>query len=141
MLLNLIVGVATMVFCLVVQSALLIVAFRYYHVIEGDTSGRFLRRIIQLNIIMCLLVLGNLGQVGVWGMVFMWLGEFQNFQDAYYHSAVNFATLGYGDIVMSEAHRILGPVQAINGVIMIGVSTAALMSSFQFIFRSSTEGR
>lgn len=140
MLLNLIVGVATMVFCLVVQSALLIVAFRYYHVIEGDTSGSFLRRIIQLNIIMCLLVLGNLGQVAVWGMVFMWLGEFQNFQDAYYHSAVNFATLGYGDIVMSEAHRILGPVQAINGVIMIGVSTAALMSSFQFIFRPSRKG-
>jgi hypothetical protein len=32
---------------------------------------------------------------------------------------------------MSEKHRLLGPIQAINGVLMIGVSTAALMTFFQ----------
>ena len=44
---------------------------------------------------------------------------------------MNFATLGYGDIVMSEEHRVLGPLQAVNGVLMIGVSTAVMMSALQ----------
>ena len=52
-----------------------------------------------------------------------------------YHSAVNFATLGYGDIVMSARNRFLGPLEAINGALMIGVSTAALLSAFQDALR------
>ncbi len=44
---------------------------------------------------------------------------------------MNFATLGYGDIVMSERNRFLGPLEAINGALMIGVSTAALLATFQ----------
>ena len=63
--------------------------------------------------------------------MFQFLGEFETFAEAYYHSAVNFATLGYGDIVMTERHRLLGPLESVNGVLMIGVSTAALMSAFQ----------
>jgi hypothetical protein len=43
--------------------------------------------------------------------------------------------LGYGDIVMSEEYRLLGPLQAINGVLMIGFSTAVLMGTVTDIFR------
>ena len=32
---------------------------------------------------------------------------------------------------MSERFRLLGPLEAINGVVMIGVSTAALMMTLQ----------
>jgi hypothetical protein len=58
-----------------------------------------------------------------------------------YYSAVNFATLGYGDIVMSERYRFLGPLEVINGVLMIGVSTAALMTSFQDALRKTVQAR
>ena len=50
---------------------------------------------------------------------------------AFYHSSVNFATLGYGDVVMSAKHKLLGPLEAVNGALMIGVSTGALMAAFQ----------
>ena len=85
---------------------------------------------------MFMLVLGNLLQLTIWALVFMALGEFSALAEAIYHSAVNFATLGYGDIVMSDRHRLLGPLEAINGVIMVGVSTAALMTAFQHSFRT-----
>jgi hypothetical protein len=81
--------------------------------------------------VMLLLTAGNLAQVGVWALLFELLDEFQLYGDAFYHSAVNFATLGYGDIVMSERHRLLGPLEAINGALMIGASTATLMVAFQ----------
>jgi hypothetical protein len=80
---------------------------------------------------MLLLIGGIFGQVALWALLFRALGEFDAFPDAFYHSAVNFATLGYGDVVMSPRHRVLGPVEAINGALMVGVSTAALMVVMQ----------
>ena len=69
------------------------------------------------------------------------LGEFEQFSEAFYHSAVNFATLGYGDVVMSDEHKLLGPIEAINGVLMIGVSTAALMSAVQDAMKKTVRAR
>lgn len=132
MLSNLILGVGTMALCLLLQALLLLKVVNYYF---GHTaqvrSGSRMAGLWVVCIVMLLLVLGNLGQVAVWALLFQVLGEFQQFSEAYYHSAVNFATLGYGDLVMSEQHKLLGPLEAINGVLMIGVSTAALMSVLQ----------
>ena len=49
----------------------------------------------------------------------LWLGEFDQAYDAIYHSAVNFTSLGYGDIVMSRERKLLGPLEAVNGVLML----------------------
>jgi hypothetical protein len=130
MLTNLLLGLGTMTLCLLLLSLLLVLDLRYYHANDSRIrSDSFASKIIVLNGVMVILVVGNLAQVAIWALLFMILGEFDAFRDAFYHSAVNFATLGYGDIVMSEAHRLLGPLQAINGVLMIGFSTAVLMST------------
>jgi hypothetical protein len=55
-------------------------------------------------------------------------GEFADFEEAFYHSAVNFTTLGYGDIVMSRRWRLLGPLEAVNGSLMLGLSAAMLFT-------------
>jgi hypothetical protein len=44
---------------------------------------------------------------------------------------VNFTSLGYGDIVMSRERRLLGPLEAVNGVLMLGMTAAALMAILQ----------
>jgi hypothetical protein len=44
---------------------------------------------------------------------------------------VNFASLGYGDIVMSKDWKLLGPLEAVNGVLMVGMSGAALVAVLQ----------
>jgi hypothetical protein len=138
MLLNLILGLSTMVLCLLLQSVLLLVALKYYarEKTQNGAAG-FWSNLMVIKSIMLLLVAGNLGQVGIWALLFQAQGEFDQFRDAFYHSAVNFATLGYGDLVMSAQHRLLGPLEAINGVLMIGVSTAALMAVFQDIMKKA----
>ena len=65
----------------------------------------------------------------IWAVLFRLLGEFQDFPTALYHSGVNFVTLGYGDIVMSERWRLLGPLEAANGILMFGVSTAVMTAA------------
>jgi len=47
---------------------------------------------------------------------------------AFYHSAVNYTTLGYGDLIMSPTWRLLGPLEAANGILMFGVSTAMIFT-------------
>ena len=49
----------------------------------------------------------------------------------YYHSAVNYTTLGYGDMIMTPSWRLLGPLEATNGALMFGVSTAIIFTVMQ----------
>jgi hypothetical protein len=75
--------------------------------------------------------LAHLVEIGLWAVVFMICGEFRDFGTAFYHSAVNYSTLGYGDIVMSPAWRLLGPMEAANGALLFGVSTAMIFAVIQ----------
>lgn len=121
-----------MALCLILQSVMAVKTLTYYRSrVEARAShgSYFFMRVIIA--IMLALVIGNFLQIVVWGGLFCFLGEFTDFSTAVYHSAVNFATLGYGDIVMSEEHRLLGPLESINGVLMIGFSTAILMGVIQ----------
>ena len=83
-----------------------------------------------LSIALLFLLINSLLQITVWAASFSLLGQFSSFRDAFYHSAVNFATLGYGDIVMESPWRILGAMEAISGVLMLGLSTAVLSHIF-----------
>ena len=46
--------------------------------------------------------------------------------DLVYFAFVNYTTLGYGDVVPVERWRLLGPMTAMNGVLMFGWSTAVI---------------
>ena len=83
-----------------------------------------------LSIALLFLLINSLLQIAVWAVGFSLIGQFPDYRDAFYHSAVNFATLGYGDIVMKPPWRILGAMEAISGVLMLGLSTATLSNVF-----------
>jgi hypothetical protein len=142
MLINFLYGLPTMAVCLFLQSLMLIRAIDYYRRHEKSlNSPSVWQSLAVVNGVMVMLVIGNLAQVAAWGLLFNLLDEFESFSVAFYHSAVNFASLGYGDIVMSEEHRLLGALEAINGVIMIGVTTAILMSFFQDALKRTYQAR
>ena len=142
MLINLLIGLPTMVLCLLLQALLLLMVIHYYRRRrETIASPSLWSSLAVVSMVMVLLVIGNLAQIAIWALLFLLVGEFQSFGEAFYHSAVNFATLGYGDFVMSQAHKLLGPLEAVNGVLMIGVSTAALMSAFQDAIRKTARAR
>lgn len=73
----------------------------------------------------------HLIEIALWAFLFVLCGEFKDFASAYYFSAVNYSTLGYGDVVMSAAWKLLGPLEAADGALMFGVSTAMIFSVIQ----------
>ena len=54
-----------------------------------------------------------------------------------YFAFVNYTTLGYGDVVPVERWQLLGPITAMNGVLLFGWSTAVI---FEVLRRSMQQG-
>jgi ion channel len=73
----------------------------------------------------------HLVEIGLWAILLVLCKEFQELGTAYYHSAVNYTTLGYGDLLLSPAWRLLGPLEATNGALMFGVSAAVVFAAVQ----------
>jgi hypothetical protein len=75
-------------------------------------------------LVITLSLVAHLIEIALWAGLFIVCGEFQGFGIAYYHSAVNYTTLGYGDLIMTPSWRLLGPLEAADGSLMFGLSAA-----------------
>ena len=58
-----------------------------------------------------------------------------------YFAFVNYTTLGYGDVVPVERWRLLGPMTAMNGVLMFGWSTAVIFEVLRRAMRPAANAR
>jgi hypothetical protein len=92
--------------------------------------------VVIVALVVCFALAAHLAEIAVWGLLFMVCGEFQDFGTAYYHSAVNYTTLGYGDLIMTPPWRVLGPLEAANGMLMFGVTTALVFTVIQRLLRT-----
>lgn len=72
-------------------------------------------------------LVAHLIEIAVWAALFVLCGEFADFGTAYYHSAANYTTLG-GELVMTASWRLLGPLEAANGMLLFGVTTAMIFA-------------
>src|SRR5689334_3414842 len=89
----------------------------------GRAGVRFGRDLFIVSGVTLLALMAHLMEVAIWALVFVFCGEFPQLSAAVYHSAVNYTSLGYGDVVMSAAWRLLGPLETAAGMLMFGVST------------------
>jgi len=140
---NFLIGVPLMLLCMIVQVGVAFWCVRHY--VRRSTPARsgegFLAGMWPLLVATLTMMVGSLVQIMLWGGLFLWLSEFKEPYDAIYHSAVNFSSLGYGDIVMSRERRLLGPLEAVNGVLMLGMSAATLMAIVQHMITSLHDTR
>jgi len=60
----------------------------------------------------------------LWASAYLAVGGFEGLESAFYFSLVVFTTLGFGDIVLDPAWRILTAIEAVNGIMMFGWTTA-----------------
>ncbi len=130
MFINLLIGLPVILLCLLLQSLICMGSLRFY-LARLDRGRSFMNVSMPLFGVIVILMFGNCLQLTLWGSLFLLLGEFETLDMAIYHSAVNFATLGYGDMVMSPQWRMLGPLEAMNGALMIGLSGATMLAMLQ----------
>lgn len=138
MLLNLLIGLPTMLLCLLMEAYIVVLCLRYYvryHANMGQNSTSLVWSLVVLGGVMLLMMLGYFVQITLWAGLFMLLGEFEDFATSIYYSGVTFATLGYGDIVLSPRWRLLGALEAGNGVLMLGISTGVMTTAVKEVIK------
>jgi Ion channel len=65
-------------------------------------------------------------EVILWSLVYFIVDAAPAGTDLVYFAFVNYTTLGYGDVIPLERWRLLGPITAMNGVLLFGWSTAVI---------------
>jgi voltage-gated potassium channel len=104
---------------------------RYDKVIGPYTATTILWILISTIIALTAL---HILQITVWAWAYMILlpeAVLDTFEEAIYFSFVTFTTLGYGDITLPNIWRILSGYEALNGVLLIGWSTAMIFAVVQ----------
>lgn len=65
-------------------------------------------------------------EVIVWSLAYSIVDAAPSDSNLVYFAFVNYTTLGYGDVLPVEGWRLLGPITAMNGVLLFGWSTAVI---------------
>jgi hypothetical protein len=94
----------------------------------GRTGLRYLIDLAIVVLVIFFAFVAHVIEVAVFAWLFIVCGEFHEFGAAYYHSAMNYTTLGYGDVIMSSSWKLLGPLEAADGSLLFGVSTAMVFT-------------
>lgn len=133
MIVSILLGLLAMSACLILQASTLTLAVRYFAWVGGRGEGRSRARVafVQLSILMACLMAGTMIQILIWALLYRVTGLLEDFETAAYFSGVTFTTLGYGDVLLTGRLRFLAPFQAACGVMMFGLSTAALLAAVQ----------
>jgi len=85
-----------------------------------------LRLVVIMIATVSVLMAFHLVEIGVWSLAYALLDVAPEGADRFYFAFVNYATLGYGDVVPVPEWRLLGPMTAMNGVLLFGWSTAVI---------------
>lgn len=130
-------GLAAMTVCLALQAGAAAVASRHFATVAGRPLGPNPRLYVfrQFATLMLVLIAGNIVQVLVWALLYHTLDVLPDFETAAYFSGVTFTSLGYGDVVLPRQARLLAPLQAANGLIMFGISTALFFAAIDSVTR------
>jgi hypothetical protein len=94
----------------------------------GCTGPLVWKNVAVMTVVSVVTAAEHLIVIALWAVVILVIGEMATFEKAFYVSAENYTALGYGDIVLSERWRLLGPLEAINGLLLFGVSTAVMFA-------------
>jgi hypothetical protein len=93
---------------------------------ELATSRQTLRLIAVMIATVTVLMVAHLAEVLVWSVIYVITGAAPAGTDLIYFAFVNYTTLGYGDVTPVVRWHLLGPMTAMNGVLLFGWSTAVI---------------
>jgi hypothetical protein len=130
MLLPLLIGAGVLLCSLLGYAmATLVIVDVVEHVLPGDHPDLgFWKGVGVMMTVTLITAVTHLIEIALWAIVYLLCGELATFEKAFYFSAQNYTALGYGDVALSERWRLLGPLEAINGLLLFGVSTAVMFT-------------
>jgi len=127
-----------------VMTALIVVTTRHTHA-RTQHRGIFLRLAALMFITMIALMCAHVVEIAIWAVMLSFGGIIIKGTDIFTYAFENYTALGYGDALPTDGgRRLIGPVMALNGLLLIGWSVAVIfevmrMAEFQVAPRSQSD--
>jgi hypothetical protein len=87
--------------------------------------------------VVLVLMATHAAEIMVWALAYSLVDATPPEADRVYFAFVNYTTLGYGDVVPVKRWNLLGPMTALNGVLLIGWSTAVIFEVLRRALREA----
>jgi hypothetical protein len=123
-----------------ILATIMVVTIATLHLVDLAMLSRVLRshaRLFQRLRVMplTLLLVTTVGilaihtaEIWAYAAAYLQIGAFGHFEETLYYSTVTYASIGYGDVLMPHNWRIFGAIEGAAGIIILGWSTAYLVS-------------
>lgn len=118
---------STIIHTLATWSIVHFIQKRFSHDKEKST----IKVLLDVDLVVLIIMTASLISAVAWSIFYLEMNIFNNFEESLYFSIVTFTTLGYGEITLGPQWRLLASIQAANGIIIFGWSTALVMSAIQ----------
>jgi hypothetical protein len=129
-----------MALCVMVHAIGMMGALRWIQRSPALADPRFWPPTWLLIRIASWLILLHLIEISLWALVYAWRQAMPDLHAAFYFSAVTYTTTGYGDLVLPEAWRLVGGIEALTGILMCGWSTGFFFAVVNRMYRARQTG-
>ncbi len=128
---NILLGGLLVILTTLVHAGFMVLAFNWLKV-GGSMPGAGdspIRKGILVASLVLIMFFAGLIESGIWALTYVAVGALSGFEEALYFSMVTFTTLGYGDVVIHDSWRLLAGIEAGNGTIIFGWTTALIVTA------------
>jgi hypothetical protein len=127
MLVQLLVGSTVSTINIILHATVTMIAIRIARIAARRNTSRPLLYLAGVMIATSLVLMAaHTLEVFVWSVAYAIVNAAPDDANLVYFAFVNYTTLGYGDVTPLAKWRLLGPMTAMNGVLMFGWSTALI---------------
>ena len=135
------VGATASVCNIAIHALVMVAVIRVTRVVdEWATTHQTFRLIAVMIATVTVLMIAHLAEVIVWSGVYVMTSIAPDGTDLIYFSFVNYTTLGYGDVTPVQRWHLLGPMTAMNAVLLFGWSTAVIFEVLRMTLMASGGG-
>ena len=127
MLRQMLVGLFVSALVIIIHALVTVVAIRVARTAGVKPASRPGLSLVSIMVAVSLvLMVAHVAEVFVWSVAYAMANAVQDDASLFYFAFVNYTTLGYGDITPLAEWRLLGPMAAMNGILMFGWATALM---------------
>jgi voltage-gated potassium channel len=101
------------------------------------TFGYMILLLVAFSVIIAL----HMVEISMWAGFYYARSLFQDFETAFYFSITSYTTIGFGDVVLPRAWRMLGGIEGVTGVLLCGLSTAFVFAIINAMFQMRAQRR
>lgn len=137
---EIVLGVGMVVLTIIIHSIFMMCGVRAaeWRRSEFGRARNFTGKTVVISILTAWMFLAIVIEVWCWAVLYLispLITTLPDFETAFYFSMVTFSTLGYGDVVLTGKWRVLASIQAANGVIIFGWTTALIFYFIQRLYQ------